>query len=115
HWDGMRWQTVRSPNPGNAGNYLLGVAALSADDVWAVGYFVNSPIGSRTLVEHWDGSKWSVVAGPNPGRNSNSLSAIAASSATDVWAVGTYTSLDGVNRTLVERWNGSAWAVVPSP
>src|SRR5439155_24893318 len=114
HWDGTRWQTVPSPNPGTAGNYLLGVAAVSAADVWAVGYFVHSLTGSRTLVEHWDGSAWKVVASPNPGPASNSLSAIAASSATGVWAVGTYATLDGANRTLVERWDGSAWAVVPS-
>jgi hypothetical protein len=39
------------------------VAALSANDVWAVGYF--SGQGYRTLVEHWNGSSWSVATSAN--------------------------------------------------
>jgi len=36
---------------------------------------------------------------------------VAATSASDAWAVGTA----GSNRTLIERWNGTAWKRVPSP
>jgi hypothetical protein len=31
------------------------------------------------------------------------------------WAVGSYSPSTGVNRTLIERWNGRTWAVTPSP
>ncbi|HEX4665738.1 MAG TPA: hypothetical protein VH207_03985 [Chthoniobacterales bacterium] len=42
HWDGATWTQVPSPNPSRdpfyGENYLSGVAAVSANDVWAVGY-----------------------------------------------------------------------------
>jgi hypothetical protein len=39
---------------------------------------------------------------------------MAATSATDVWAVG-YRQGSSGRRTLIEHWNGSAWAITPSP
>jgi hypothetical protein len=44
HWNGSTWSVIPSPNPGgtNQGdqNVLYGVAALSAHDVQAVGYYL---------------------------------------------------------------------------
>jgi len=43
-------------------------AAVSADDVWAVGS-QDTPGGvgrNRALIEHWDGRRWSAVAIPDP-------------------------------------------------
>jgi len=39
---------------------------------------------------------------------------VSAGSAASAWAVG-YTGGAGTFRTMVQRWNGSRWAVVPSP
>ena len=47
---------------------------------------------------------------PNPGGSSafNELFGVAAVSASDAWAVGSY--YNGTKeKTLVERWNGKAW------
>ena len=119
HWDGSAWSKVSSPNPGTSGNYLYGVAAVSASDVWAVGYsndFNNNNLVIRTLVEHWDGSTWSKVSSPNPGTPGNYLKAVAAVSANDIWAVGNYDDHNNnLTRTLVVHWDGSAWSVVSSP
>ena len=38
HWDGTAWTIVSSPNLGSGNNYLQGVVAFSANDVWAAGY-----------------------------------------------------------------------------
>jgi hypothetical protein len=46
----------------------------------------------------------------------NSLNAIAALSATDVWAVGNFHRFsDAADKTLVERWDGTQWKLVPTP
>src|SRR2546423_13958947 len=38
HWNGTSWSTQTGPTPGGPrGNYLLGVKALSATSIWAVG------------------------------------------------------------------------------
>jgi len=42
------------------------------------------------------------------------LVAVAASSASNAWAVGSY-KRDGAELTLTEHWNGSRWTIVPSP
>ncbi len=116
HWNGSAWSIVNSPNPADSGNNLTGVVAPSATDVWAVGaYFNHSTHLTETLVEHWDGSSWSVVNSPNRASRSHStLTAVALVSPDDIWALGS--SDDGpAERTLLEHWDGSAWTLVSSP
>jgi hypothetical protein len=50
---------------GSAGQFHA-VAAVSSKDVWAVGCS-GSCNGPDSLVLHWNGSKWSKVASPDPG------------------------------------------------
>ena len=59
HFDGTRWRIVRSPNAASDQNVLFGVAALAADDVWAVGR-IGAPFAERVraLIEHYDGTSW---------------------------------------------------------
>jgi len=92
-WDGSAWKQVTSPNPGGAtqNNDLSSVAVTSATDAWAVGDY-DSGTGTRTLALHWDGSAWTQVTTPNLGGSSidDSFTAVGATSASDVWAVGRY-------------------------
>jgi hypothetical protein len=125
HWNGTSWSKVASPNPGGAtaynANNLYGVSADSPTDAWAVGNYVN-PANSvhETLVLHWNGTRWSKVASPNPGGtgpasyDGNYLSGVSARSPTDAWAVGYYTPYAS-EKTLVLHWNGLKWSQVASP
>jgi hypothetical protein len=109
HWNGTSWSSV--PMPGRTGfaDNLFGVAAVSPGDVWAVGYSFNDQGASQTLIEHWNGTDWSIAASPSPGSGSNKLLGVAALSANDVWAVG-----DSNNQTLTLHWGGTQWGVGPS-
>src|SRR5438034_1150212 len=69
-----------TPTPAGKG-VLLGVVSVSAKEAWAVG-----GRGSRALIEHWDGRRWSVAASPDVG--ASVLMGIDAVSTDDVWAVG---------------------------
>ena len=119
HWDGSQWTVVKSPNPGKARNELSSVTVVSASDIWAVGSLSNSTHGltvEETLTLHWDGSRWSVVKNPGLGNSSsNSLSDVAALSASDVWAVGYETDINGHSQKLIEHWDGTRWSDVKSP
>jgi hypothetical protein len=113
HFDGKQWSQVTVPGNGS----LIGVTAVSTDDVWAVGN--QSPVGSTvesTLIEHWDGADWDVVPSPNAG-NLSSLSSVAAISSTDVWAVGCAFCGDaGIGQApLIEHWDGTRWTISPAP
>jgi hypothetical protein len=115
HWNGSTWKHVSSPNPVGSGetNALLGAAATSPKDAWAVGYSYNG-IDYQTVILHWDGRKWKHVTSPNPSTSENILYAVKATSSSNIWAVGFYTN--GIStQTLVEHWNGHSWAKVASP
>jgi hypothetical protein len=115
------WKIMPSPNVAGAnGDVLAGVAVVSRTDVWAVGWSIVNTINNEVptaLVEHWNGSVWSIVTIPLPsGEYDSQLNAIAAASADDIWAVGGYLpSLTGYGATLIEHYDGNAWSIVPSP
>lgn len=122
HWDGTAWKRVPSPSPGPSApsgtfaDTLAAVAGASAQDVWAVGQYyldANGARGSRSLVLHWDGSRWTQVPTPDPlaPGHASYLSGVAAPSATGVWAVGTV-NRHGAAHALSEFWDGTRWRIV---
>ena len=118
HWDGNTWSVVPSPNKEAGLSSLLGVSARTSNDVWAVGKHINwEGDHYTTLVEHWNGSQWSIIPSPNPGTAYNVLNAVLALAADDVWAVGTYYDKDPGSPplALVLHWDGNTWTVRPGP
>ena len=115
HWNGTQWSVVPGVNPSPSFNYLASVTAISSTNVWAVGYYMTANGVFKTLVERWNGTKWSVVMSPNPSSSANFLSSVTAISASNLWAVGNQVNSKGLRKTLTEHWNGSTWSVVFSP
>ena len=115
-WDGTSWAIVSSPNILiTQSNSLLGITCVSASDCWAAGSYSNGSV-QQTLIERWDGTSWAIVSSPNTSiAQSNGLTGVTCVSASNCWAVGSYYNASGVSRTLIERWNGTAWAIVSSP
>jgi len=104
HSDGISgaWSVIPSPNTAALNSHLNGVAAIAANDVWAVGTSDDFETYT-TLVEHWDGTSWSIVdAASFPGV----LSSVVAFVPTNIWAVG---SENYPGPGLIEHWNGSTW------
>ena len=96
HWNGAAWSRVSS----DADTRLVTVHGRGPQDVWAVGgYYDDTADLWETLTLRWNGSSWRRVLSPSPGTYSNALSGVDAVGPNDVWAVGTWTSGDGV-RTL---------------
>jgi hypothetical protein len=94
---------------------LSGVDVRARADGWAVGYRCRGLcLRQYTLIEHWNGRRWSRVPSPNASRL-HQLDAVQAVSARDAWAVGVYLTRTGAARTLIEHWNGRRWTRVPSP
>jgi hypothetical protein len=85
----------------------------------AVGYQTDPTAGRLTLIEKWNGIKWSVVTSPNVVGDtpvSNELTGVSCPSAKRCIAVGDSTA-GGVNgkQTLVESLSGRTWSIVASP
>jgi hypothetical protein len=107
--------TYPSPIP----SWVSSVVVLSASDAWAVGdYTVPHPAPAapshRTFTVHWNGTSWNMVISPNVGLSTynNYLSSVTARGTT-LYAVGRYFA-NPHNQTLVLRWYGGRWSVVPS-
>jgi hypothetical protein len=111
YWNGVHWTVVPSQAPGGDAAFI-GVVASWTRNIWAVGIrnptrCSNGGPQCKTLVEHWDGTHWTLVASPNPpSAYLNVLWSIAAVSRTDMWAVGT----TDYGSTLIVHWNGSSWS-----
>jgi hypothetical protein len=130
HWDGMAWTAVRSPDePSSTGlpyNGLASVDGTAPGDVWAVGQYeldLNedpySFLPEASLVEHWDGTTWSVVPTP-PLEGRNVLSGVVAVTGGEAWAVGWRMEERSkrapyVERPVMERWDGTGWSVLSVP
>lgn len=112
-WNGTSWSVAPSPLPPGGGE-LRDVDALSTTQALAVGFTASSN-GFNTLTERWDGSQWRVVASPNVGAQ-NFLLGVKAFSGTQAWAVGSHNVPGSLAfSTLAQRWNGTSWAIVPTP
>jgi hypothetical protein len=116
HWNGKRWKLVDSPNvEGAPATELTSIAARSAKDVWATGFYTVTGSTFLSLTEHWDGTQWTIVDSPNPPDSQNSyLYGVDVLSTRDAWAVGYY--LSGSNyHPFTEHWNGKKWKLVNTP
>jgi hypothetical protein len=108
HWNGLEWDDDLG-NPDNQGDLdvLARVAALSASDLWSVGYYTDEVTGTeRTNIQHWDGEPfafWTPVESPNVGEGDNRLTGVGSvAGSTELWSVGSYADdATGALRTLI--------------
>jgi hypothetical protein len=100
--------------PGNHFSALHAVTALSPRDVWAVGEQAgirNQAPVTVPLIEHWSGTRWSIV--PVPHAAEGALESLSATSASDIWAVGAGQQTG--QSTVALHFDGSSWKLVTVP
>jgi len=128
-WNGSSWSIVLAGPSGQAYDQLNGVTCSSASDCWAVGNagptqqnpnflpIFPAAAGDQGFIEQWDGNSWSTVPSYSaPGPDGGYLSSVTCVTTTDCWASGATTDSSGTAAaTLMERWDGSSWSVVPTP
>jgi hypothetical protein len=94
---------------------LAAVAIDAPDDAWAVGGWSpkehNAP--SYPLIEHWNGTTWSLVPAPRSPGYTTELTAVAAISPTVAWAIG-FGAANGRQVAVFMGWDGTRWRYLPS-
>jgi hypothetical protein len=114
HWNGHEWSIMHAPRP--AGATLTGLADIACPrpiSCFAVGWYgVSSPPSqTRTLVEHWNGHRWSVLTSPTPRlMTSLGFTAVACPQPISCFGVGSTATA-----SMVEHWNGHAWSIMKTP
>jgi hypothetical protein len=107
---GGRWRPVTTPSLDSVDENLLGVDAVSTDDVWAVGSA--DVLGGRSpLVQRLQGGVWRGESIDGLPPSDAALLAVAAFGPGDAWAAG-YRGLAS-QRTLLAHWDGNRWTQAP--
>src|SRR5580658_2673828 len=110
HWNGTAWSVNSSLVATGYVAELTGVVDLSPTNAWAVGQ------ANSSLLEHWNGTTWSQVTIPDPDFTPGTNDSISASSASDIWVVGsTLNTTTGQSVPEALHFNGTAWSVVAMP
>jgi hypothetical protein len=106
-----QWRLVyRSHTQGD----MTGVVATGPANAWAVGYHVAGPawqIVNQLFVVHWDGKAWRTVT--VPGGDGFIATAVAASSARNVWIFG-QSDVFPFNKAVF-IFDGAHWRSMPAP
>jgi hypothetical protein len=110
-WNGHTWGLLSPVRPPHWHAALLGVSCPSATMCMAVGEVNNGP----ALAELWNGTGWAIKRLPRvPGAQLTILRSVSCTSPAACTAVGSYAGLDATG-VVLERWNGTAWAVQDTP
>ena len=115
------WTVVPTPSVTSGYDVMLfGVSCTSTSFCVAVGrYIANSDNTPQTVIETWDGSKWSLTLGVDASPSEpNGLSGVSCTSTSFCVAVGAFSTGPLANptyQTLIETWNGITWSVTTSP
>lgn len=113
-WNGTGWSVVPTPSPRlDGGDLLSKVACVSTSDCFSIGVENGGTKDAVPLVEHWNGSAWSLV--PTPTVPSADLESISCPSATSCYIVGIKDSASGLGQPLIEHWDGRAFALSSVP
>jgi hypothetical protein len=98
-FNGTRWRRVHVSGNGQ----LVAISPGLGDGVWAVG----------ESILRWDGKAWTEAGAT---RRHGTLQGIAAVSPDEAWAVGSSPAAgNGMNRALVQRYDGTGWSIVDGP
>jgi hypothetical protein len=116
-WDGHAWTIQQVPTGGASPTFLYAVSCASRAACVAVGSHNGNAIGGLPLAEVWNGTSWTLQAPAVPGGGFVALTGVSCTAATTCTAVGYYSQNHGPFATLAlaERWNGTAWAIQPTP
>jgi hypothetical protein len=111
-WDGRRWTIVATPNPpGTRVSFLSAISCTSVGACTAVGYAAHRSGLAATLIERWNGSRWTIQQSPTPLTTASvQLTGVSCATSASCTAVGFFNAA-GIDVILAERWNGSRWSI----
>jgi hypothetical protein len=120
-WDGASWRIDATVNPGHpygqptldAGTEFSGVSCASARSCVAVGDYLDTRHRSVSLIERFDGSRWSLEHAPAPFERP--LGSASCASAAACTVVGERRRGFGVLLPIAERSAGSSWKLQQAP
>ena len=115
HWNGSRWTSYTVPGETSSSttiSQILAIKAVSATNIWAVGDVSTQGAGEVTLIEHWNGTAWSISATPSS-PDLRGLTDLYIGSASNIYAVGR--DQTEPFQPVVLHYNGASWSSITVP
>ena len=120
-WNGTAWSPLAGPTATGMGHAVLAMTVW--DDgggpaLYAGGYFTTAGGLTANRVAKWNGTEWSVLAGPAGTGTDSVVYALAAGSVgggSALYAGGHFTTAGGVTVNYVAKWDGAAWSTLDGP
>lgn len=105
HWNGTSWAIVATPDVNNIANFLSYLSSSGPSDVWSVGAYATSDNLVHTLVEHFNGTSWSIVPSPLSSSTINWRDDVKAFSPINAFVAGSFTGTDGIMHPFAEHYH----------
>jgi len=119
-WDGTNWSAVGGTSSINATPNVIAFAPNG--DLYLGGIFTSvNGIPGMNRISRWNGTNWNFLSGgvgPSSGGVdwNTGVSSLAIAPNGDVYVGGSFTSVSGLWRSNISRWNGTVWNPVgPHP
>ncbi len=116
NWNGSKWSVLSSINTSpSEDNYLGKASCVSTAFCMATGRYFNGT-NWQTLIEKWSAGSWTLVPSPNTSSTQDNFLKGGVSCVSSMFCMAAGYYLNGsINQTLIEKWNGSSWAIISSP
>ena len=115
-WNGFKWSILPTPVVAGATASLSGVSCTSAWVCTAVGSYEASNRDVFPLAEGWNGTKWAIESTRVPADVTRTyLASVSCTSSRVCIAVGSGLTSPSTGFALIEVWNGTKWAIPPTP
>jgi hypothetical protein len=108
-WNGSGWSALGSGIDGNV--YAL---AVSETNLYAGGEFTSVGGIAAHAIAKWNGSSWSALGSGLTSFPANGTVDALATSGSDVYAGGNFTTAGGIAATNIARWDGTNWSPLGS-
>jgi hypothetical protein len=113
---GDTWHVTPTTDPTHTPDAdLVAVDCTGPTSCVAVGYSIahGAPV---TLVEWWNGSRWTLGSAPNvPGASGSALSGVACTAPDACIATGNFRHASPTEHAFTASWDGKSWSVTPAP
>lgn len=114
-WNGTKWKQQSAPLPPGARDATFtDVSCASATACTAVGQSFDAS-GQSLVIEHWDGSAWTVQPAPTPSASSTLLISVSCPRATSSCVAVGQSYSGGTYHPVVERTDGAGWSIQATP